>query len=430
MGGLRWRLLLVGAAAFLLPGGISGSSHSLKYFYSGVSQPNQSLPQFFMVGYLDDQLVIHYDEYTKKHHAFSWLEILEKDPYSEPSFLDILFQESRFREHLKEMRNHDILSKELLTWQWMYSCENKNNSYQFWQFGIGHNGSSFFSFHTDNLTWVVTDLQAQVTERRQDIDHLWFIITKMFCFDLLHDYMEHKEFQLQLVRHRKPPVVTITSKTEPDGMETLTCHLNDFYPREINANWIKYGKPQKNYFGTPTFTQNGTFYAWLSITINPKDRHRYQCHVEHNRLKEPLDVVLNKPPVVTVSSEIEPDGMEILICHLEGFYPKKINAFWKKDGRIWHHDTVSGSVAPSLYGTYRQWLSIRIDPMERDLYRCHVEHEGLQESLDVAVNESSLMLILGCVIAVLVLVVAISGLSLHISKYPMATKQDQQVMER
>ncbi|KAM6472381.1 major histocompatibility complex class I-related gene protein-like isoform 4-T4 [Liasis olivaceus] len=325
MGGLRWRLLLVGAAAFLLPGGISGSSHSLKYFYSGVSQPNQSLPQFFMVGYLDDQLVIHYDEYTKKHHAFSWLEILEKDPYSEPSFLDILFQESRFREHLKEMRNHDILSKE-------------------------------------------------------------------------------------------PPVVTITSKTEPDGMETLTCHLNDFYPREINANWIKYGKPQKNYFGTPTFTQNGTFYAWLSITINPKDRHRYQCHVEHNRLKEPLDVVLNKPPVVTVSSEIEPDGMEILICHLEGFYPKKINAFWKKDGRIWHHDTVSGSVAPSLYGTYRQWLSIRIDPMERDLYRCHVEHEGLQESLDVAVNESSLMLILGCVIAVLVLVVAISGLSLHIKK--------------
>ncbi|KAG8147621.1 hypothetical protein E2320_022674, partial [Naja naja] len=37
-------------------------------------------------------------------------------------------------------------------------------------------------------------------------------------------------------------------------------------------------------------------------------------------------------------------------------------------------------------GTYHYWLSIQIDPEERGHYRCHVEHDGLQESLDMALK--------------------------------------------
>ncbi|KAG8148218.1 hypothetical protein E2320_022398, partial [Naja naja] len=93
------------------------------------------------------------------------------------------------------------------------------------------------------------------------------------------------------------------------------------------------------------------------------------------------------PPVVTVSSRTEvEDGMETHICRVDGFYPREIDASWMRDGEVWLKKTFHGSVAPNADGTYHYWLSVRIDPKERGRYRCHVEHDGLQEPLDVAIK--------------------------------------------
>ncbi|XP_025033033.1 major histocompatibility complex class I-related gene protein-like, partial [Python bivittatus] len=106
-------------------------------------------------------------------------------------------------------------------------------------------------------------------------------------------------------------------------------------------------------------------------------------------------------PVVTVSSRMEADdGMETHVCRVDGFYPKEIDASWRRDGEVWLQDTFRGSGPPNADGTYHYWLSIRIDPKERDRYQCHVEHDGLREPVDMAVKESNLGLILGCVVAV------------------------------
>ncbi|KAK9405446.1 H-2 class I histocompatibility antigen Q9 alpha chain-like [Crotalus adamanteus] len=120
-----------------------------------------------------------------------------------------------------------------------------------------------------------------------------------------------------------------------------------------------------------------------------------------------------EPPEVTMSSKTEvEDGMEMHICRVDGFYPREIDAFWTRDGEVWLQDTFRGSVAPNADGTYHRWLSIQIDPKERGRYRCHVEHDGLQEPLDVALEEpkSNLGLIIGCVVAGLVSVFAIAGI--------------------
>ncbi|KAG8148235.1 putative MHC class I antigen protein, partial [Naja naja] len=93
------------------------------------------------------------------------------------------------------------------------------------------------------------------------------------------------------------------------------------------------------------------------------------------------------PPGVTVRGKTEvEDGMETHVCRLDGFYPREIDAFWTRDGEVWEEETFHGSLAPNADGTYHYWLSIRIDPKERGRYRCHVEHDGLQEPLDLALE--------------------------------------------
>uniref|UniRef100_A0A670ZB99 Ig-like domain-containing protein n=2 Tax=Pseudonaja textilis TaxID=8673 RepID=A0A670ZB99_PSETE len=95
-----------------------------------------------------------------------------------------------------------------------------------------------------------------------------------------------------------------------------------------------------------------------------------------------------EPPGVTLErskTEME-DGMETHICRLDGFYPREIDASWRRDGEVWLEETFHGSLAPNADGTYHYWLSIRIDPKERGRYRCHVEHDGLPEPLDLALE--------------------------------------------
>ena len=77
-------------------------------------------------------------------------------------------------------------------------------------------------------------------------------------------------------------------------------------------------------------------------------------------------------------------GKEMLVCQAHGFYPKEIEATWRKGGEIMEQDTFRRSVAPNSDGTYHAWLSIEINPKDRELYRCHIDHTGLTEPLVLA----------------------------------------------
>ncbi|XP_077186792.1 class I histocompatibility antigen, F10 alpha chain-like [Paroedura picta] len=127
---------------------------------------------------------------------------------------------------------------------------------------------------------------------------------------------------------------------------------------------------------------------------------RYLDYGKETRLR-------TEAPDARVARKAE-DHRETLLCQLHGFYPKEIEVTWMKDGQDRKPETYSGGVVPNLDGTYYTWLSIEVDPQERDLYRCHVEHDSLPEPLDLAWEEpaSNLRLIPGIfgVLAALLLV--------------------------
>ncbi|XP_070592588.1 zinc-alpha-2-glycoprotein-like [Erythrolamprus reginae] len=94
-----------------------------------------------------------------------------------------------------------------------------------------------------------------------------------------------------------------------------------------------------------------------------------------------------EPPVGKVTGKVVDDSIEVFICQAFGFYPKEIQATWTRDREVCKYETLPRNVAPNSDGTYYIWLSIEIDPKERDHFRCHIEHEGLQEPLILAFKE-------------------------------------------
>ncbi|XP_053145455.1 major histocompatibility complex class I-related gene protein-like [Hemicordylus capensis] len=125
-------------------------------------------------------------------------------------------------------------------------------------------------------------------------------------------------------------------------------------------------------------------------------------------MKETL--LRTETPTVKVTRKVGLDGIETLLCRAYGFYPKEIDATWKKDGEIWEQETLRGGVTPNLDGTFYTWLSTELDPKEKDHYQCHVEHDGLLEPLVLGWEDPasvSMGVILGVVVAVGLLVVAV-----------------------
>ncbi|KAG8127415.1 putative MHC class I antigen protein, partial [Naja naja] len=303
------------------------SQHSLHYQYVVVSEPSEGLPQFFTMGYLDDQLITYYDsQKNKKIPKVSWMsEVDKEDPEYWKDGSRILEATKRvLQEDLRKIQKRYHQDGGLHTWQTTYGCELRGNSSIRGYSQYGYDGKTFLTFNKETLSWGASDPQAQITKRNWDANLQW-------------------------------------------------SQRNKFYLEEECIEWLK------------------------------------------NKMEAK-------------------DGMETHVCRLDGFYPREIDASWTRDGEVWLEGTFHGSLAPNADGTYHYWLSIQIDPKERGHYRCHVEHDGLQEPLDLAINEPTSsksnvgLIIIGCVVAALVLVGVIAGILVFFKKhqdgYKAATTSD------
>ncbi|XP_058022378.1 H-2 class I histocompatibility antigen, Q9 alpha chain-like isoform X2 [Ahaetulla prasina] len=322
-------LLLVLVAVALRESCFGASSHSMKYFINAISEPSQGEPHFVSLGYVDGQVFVRYDSHSRRMKPrVSWMEKVGQD---DPQYWDRETQifrghEELSRDHLETLRSRYNQSEGLHTWQRMYGCELQRDGSKGGFNQLGYEGRTFISFDKETLTWVASEPQAQMTQRK------WNALPRM-------------------------------------------TQRNKIYLKEICIEWLE----------------------------------KYLSYGKEMLLR-------TETPKVTVSSrrEVE-DGMETHVCQVHGFYPREIDASWRRDGEVWLEDTFHKSVAPNADGTYHYWLSIQIDPKERGRYRCHVEHDSLQEPLDLELKEpinskSNLGLIIGCIVAALVLVGVIAGI--------------------
>uniref|UniRef100_A0A8C6XWK5 Ig-like domain-containing protein n=1 Tax=Naja naja TaxID=35670 RepID=A0A8C6XWK5_NAJNA len=276
------------------------SSHSMKYFYAAVSEPSQGLPQFVVQGYVDGQLFVHYDSNSRKvQPRVSWIEkYVGKE---DPQFWDrgtqiIRGDEELFRDSLEILRSRYNQSGGLHTWQRMYGCELQANGSKGGFMQYGYDGRTFITFDKETLSWVAPDPLAEITQRKWDgipgVNQGKKSYLEEICIEWLETYLSYGK---ETLLRTEPPGVTVRGKTEvEDGMETHICRLDGFYPREIDASWTRDGEVwlEETFHGSVAPNADGTYHYWLSIRIDPKERGRYRCHVEHDGLQKPLDLDL------------------------------------------------------------------------------------------------------------------------------------------
>ncbi|XP_078243574.1 uncharacterized protein LOC110070514 isoform X2 [Pogona vitticeps] len=286
--------------AWEAPGG--SSSHSLHYFYTGVSEPNQGLPQFITVGYVDNQLFSQYDSVTKREQPRApWIKKVDED---DPQYWDRNTQiswnaEQVFRENLQILRNRYNQSGGFHSVQWMYGCELRADGSP----GGGHSqfaydGRDYLSFDKETLTWTAADPKAQITKMKWEKDLALAQRQKAYleeiCIEWLRRYLDYGK---ETLLRREPPVGKVTSMSVSEGRVILVCHMYGFYPKEIEATWRKNGEivEEGTFRRSIAPNSDGTYHAWLGVETDPADRGLYRCHIDHAGLPEPLVLAWEVP---------------------------------------------------------------------------------------------------------------------------------------
>ncbi|XP_067321541.1 class I histocompatibility antigen, F10 alpha chain-like isoform X1 [Anolis sagrei] len=303
---LRVVALLLGYLGIALPHqspsvSSRSSSHSLRYFYIAASENNELLSSFTIVGYMDDQRICQYDSTVRvKRPCVPWMKKVGKD---DPHYWEDETEVSRnaemfFKESLVTARNRYNQSGGLHTFQWMYGCERRRDGSNGGYYQYTYDGRDYISFDKETLTWTAADVPAQNTKRKWDADSVDNQFKKAYleetCIEWLQRYLNYGK---EMLLRTEAPEVKVKRKLTYDGMEALICHVGGFYPKEIDIDWTRDGEVwlQDTYHGLVSPNSDGTYYTWRSIMVDPEERERYKCHVEHDGLQKPVDVAWEEP---------------------------------------------------------------------------------------------------------------------------------------
>ncbi|XP_053158434.1 class I histocompatibility antigen, F10 alpha chain-like isoform X2 [Hemicordylus capensis] len=293
MASLQWHLLSLGAIVLLLESCFGSSSHSVKYFYTALSEPGQGLPQLSILGFVDDQLFVQYDSNTRKYlPQAAWMnKVEEEDPWYFDAQTDLSQRyEVVFRADLVILQNRYNQSGGFHTLQQMYGCELCEDGYKRGFRQLSYDGRDFLSFDKETRTWMANDVPAQESKRRLDKDsdanHYLKSYLEEECIEWLQKYLDYGK---ETLLRKEPPAVKVTRKAGSDGMETHICRAHGFYPKEIEIDWTKDGEvwTEDTLRESVSPNSDGTYHTWLSVEMDPKDRGRYQCRIRHDSLEEP-----------------------------------------------------------------------------------------------------------------------------------------------
>uniref|UniRef100_A0A8D0FW01 Ig-like domain-containing protein n=1 Tax=Strix occidentalis caurina TaxID=311401 RepID=A0A8D0FW01_STROC len=270
-----------------------GRSHSLRYFDIAVSEPSPGVPELMIVGYLDGNLIVHYDsDMGRAVPRADWMEKnLDGDHWDTLTQLGQSQQQivrgnmDRVRGRYNQSGSECGLGRAL--WR-VYGCDILEDGSTRGFYQTAYDGQDFIDLDTNTMTLTATDTTARMSKRECEAG-TGFEQLKHFlgdtCVEWLRKYVSYGRTVLE---RKEPPTVRVSGK-EADGLLTLYCRAYGFYLRPIAVSWLKGGKvrDQETERGSVAPNSDGTYYTWASIEARPEEKDEYRCRVEHASLPEP-----------------------------------------------------------------------------------------------------------------------------------------------
>ncbi|XP_073417376.1 major histocompatibility complex class I-related gene protein-like isoform X2 [Dendrobates tinctorius] len=279
--------------------GVYSDSHSLRYYFTGVSAPGYGLPEFSKVGYVDDQQIDVYSSDNRRSIPLApWLKKNERPEHWE-TVTDIAKEhETLFRDEVKiGMKRFNHTGGFHLV-QVMHHCELRDDGSVIGKQQYRYDGREFMYLDVEKATYYPIMAEAQITTQRWNSEDVKMgEIAKNYleriCVTNLKRYIMYGKEDLE---RRVQPGVKVTH-WESGKVTKLHCQVYGFHPRAVDVKWMKNKDNEIPPFETTNVLPNpdGTYQIRVSAEVTPKDGDRYSCYVDHSSLREPL-LVQWEPP--------------------------------------------------------------------------------------------------------------------------------------
>ncbi|XP_040180864.1 class I histocompatibility antigen, F10 alpha chain-like [Rana temporaria] len=280
--------------------GVECDSHSLRYYYTGVSSPGSGLPVYSVVGYVDDKEIANYNSDTRQDlPKTEWMKKLGSDYWEGQT------QIGRSNEAVYKRRVQTAMSRFNQTGgihivQEMSGCELRDDGTTEGYYQIRYDGREFMSLDTQSEIWIPTMNEAQITTQRWNSPEMRVgernkNYLENICIEWLKKYINNGREDLE---KRVPPEVKVWGHRQSDDVTRLQCLVYGFHPRPVDVKWMRNGTdhiPSDEM--TPILPHpDGTYQIRVSVEVPNKEEDTYSCHVEHSSLGEETLRVKWDPP--------------------------------------------------------------------------------------------------------------------------------------
>lgn len=170
---------------------------------------------------------------------------------------------------------------------------------------------------------------------------------------------------------------------------------------------------EETVWGLPEFSTVYGFDAQGALPYIARLKSNLRALIQRHNITQ----VPSEPPEVTVfpKNPVELGQPNILICHIDRFFPPALNVTWLRNGKLVTEGTSETVFLPSTELRFHKFHYLTFVPTAEEVFGCRVEHWGLdqpslthweiQEPLQAAETMETVVCALGLVVGLVGIVI-------------------------